>query len=164
MSRRLLTILKVFMGLPVHAQLSSKYCEMRKVEFDFYAMKYAREKKTFQCQHRDVREVSGALSDHDSGESPRYKGNKTRRRIKGRVKLWGRSLQWNRSQYKIKQKKIRFKEKEETIKMAWKRKDKSSILLLLKFCELHCISLPFYSILSHTVLSPFSTISNVSSS
>jgi hypothetical protein len=37
---------KNFMELPIHAQLNTKYCQMREVEFDFYTIKYVPEEET----------------------------------------------------------------------------------------------------------------------
>jgi hypothetical protein len=41
MSQKNVQILKkIFMELPIHAQLNTKYCQMREVGFDFYIIKY----------------------------------------------------------------------------------------------------------------------------
>lgn len=37
---------KVFMELPIHAQLNTKYCQMREEELDFYTIKYVPVEKT----------------------------------------------------------------------------------------------------------------------
>jgi hypothetical protein len=37
---------KIFIELPIHAQLNTKYCQMREEEFDFYTIKYVREEET----------------------------------------------------------------------------------------------------------------------
>jgi hypothetical protein len=47
MSQKNIQILKkIFMGLPIHAQLNTKYCQMREAEFDFYTIKYIPEEET----------------------------------------------------------------------------------------------------------------------
>jgi hypothetical protein len=38
--------MKIFMEHPIHAQLNTKYCQMREVKFDFHTIKYVQEEET----------------------------------------------------------------------------------------------------------------------
>lgn len=56
---------KVFMELPIHALLNTKYCQMRQVELDFYAIQYV----PVESRLGGLRATS---ADQDNGISPRY--------------------------------------------------------------------------------------------